>query len=232
MRDIYIIALVIMVPLVMWSQDSDMEQDIAEDISFVDFYLDINRPLQEFKKSIAETYIGFSFSYMVQRRVEQYSFFGIQLSYAHYGALSNTVSTQGFEDFNDNTGSNSLGLQFLYRYYTPFFYKTIEPFIEIGLGPQVFYTQTTTTFFDENNSSEVNFEEADLGLLYSVSLGSNIKIYEMVFGIIKFSYQGGSAMSYLVPQDMLSSEIPIDSFDATQSSTQHFSFQLGIAISI
>lgn len=211
------------------AEESNSSDSTSTDVRLIDFSIDINSPILDFGEVIDGSLYGFTFGYFKQREAKQYSFFGTELAFAHIGALSNTVVTAGFSDFNDRTSSNFVSLKFIYRYFSPVYLKNIEPFLDVGLGPAAFYTQTTTTFLDDSGASEVDFDQIKLGLNYSLGVGTMIKIYNQLFGMIKFNYNGGSSISFLVPTDELNSELPIDSFLSEKTQTNYLKLQLGVS---
>lgn len=195
--------------------------------------VDIDFPIAGFKEELDDlTLLGYSFSYFKQVDTSHYSFIGAEVSYTHIGSFSNTINNAGFDSFNDLTSSDFFSLLISYRHFTPFYYKTIEPFIQGGLGPQFFVTTTNTTFLNDNESSDFRFEERSTGLAYEIGLGLMANIYSGFNLFTSFNFRGGSSVSYLRPDpNGLVSEFPIDSFVLRRDVPSYLKWQIGISYS-
>jgi len=211
-------------------QTVEAEQEIIEDVSFVELTFDYLMTTSSFKNNIEKDLYGFTFSYLNQIKSKSYSFFGLQLSRYGLGGRSGTVADRGFT-FTDDTQTVYYTLHLLYRYYLPFYYKTVEPYLELGAGPQTIYTRTSTTFLDEGSTSELSFEETSWGFSYGLSVGFTVKFYEQFFAIIKAGYFSSNANTYLVHREELDFVLPADNFDLRNSQLSYFKFQLGAAYS-
>jgi len=208
----------------------DTTHETIEDVSFVEFDFDFLLTSGSFGTTIDRNLAGFTFSYLNQASSKTYSFFGFQLSRYGVGRRSGVVNSNGFE-FSDNTATVFYTLQALYRVYSPFFYKNIEPFVEAALGPQFIYTGTSTTFFDELSTTEYNFEETNFGISYGLSIGLNCKIYDRYSLLLKAGYFSSNAVDFLVPRDDLNFELPVDNFDLRNTQLTYLKLQLGLAYS-
>jgi len=198
--------------------------DTTKLINFAELSLDINNPIYSFGNRLDKTLYGLSVSYLRQRNVTRPDCFGVQFSYAHIGSI-----TQNFFDFEDRTGTNLMSLRFLYRFYPDFYFWRIEPFIETSFGPQLVYTVTTTTSFIDDSAS-LNFEESDMGISYGVGLGFSTYISGQVFLLTKFSFNGGSSLTYFMPGDYIQG-LPFENFYAETSSINYLNLQLGLSVS-
>lgn len=220
----------------MFAVNSDVSAQANEDIveyseeipsrliNFIDFSLDPVYPIYSFGELVDDNLFGLSLSYLRQRKQGRFDYFGVQFSYTHVGSL-----TRSFLDFEDRTGTNIMSLHFLYRYYPDFFFWRVEPFLEVGFGPQAIYTVTTTTFFLDD-SVNLNFEEFDMGISYSVGMGFNFYISGQFFFLSKLGFNGGSAVSYFVPEEYVQG-LPFDNFRAETSAINFLRWQLGVAVS-
>ena len=205
---------------------------IDSNARLIEASFDINSPLGNFNTSLDRGAIyGASFAFYMEREAETYSFYGFHFSYGHLGSLTNTITSQ-FIPFEDRTVSNFLTAQFVYRYYTPFYLSKVEPFVEARLGPNFFYTSTSTTFLDGSAETDFFFNETDFGLSYALAIGANISFAESFFGTLKFGYSGGTATSYLVPSDQIRQEFPIDNFTRETNPINYLGVSLGIGISL
>ncbi len=212
-------------------------QSEESDTSYVDvrarlleFTFNINSPIGTFNNNIGKTLYGASGTYLFQRDSERYSFYGIDLTYAHLGSLSNTISSTG-DPFEDRTGTNYISAQFVYRYYTSFHTPNIEPFIDAKLGAHLIYTASSITFLDGTGGTDFLFEETDFGLAYSVEAGTNFNLGKSLFATIKFGYTGGTATSYSIPADAILLEFPIDNFTKYTSAISFLTTKIGLAFS-
>ena len=206
------------------SQEEYISEEEIPLVNFAEFTLDPVVPLYSFGDLVDKNLFGFSLAYLRQRKRNRIDYFGGQLSYAHIGSI-----TQSFIDFEDRTSSEIINLKFLYRYFPNFFFWRVEPFLELGFGPQVIYTFTTTTSFLDDTAS-LNFESSDFGLAYHACLGFTTHITGQVFFLTKFSFNGGTSMSYYVPGEYVSG-LPFDNFFRETSSVNFIQWQLGLTVS-
>lgn len=216
-----------------FSQEAETEDEevLNDDVTMFEFSIDRLFLLDNFKNNVGKNLIGLSCSILNQREAEGYSFFGVNVNFSHIGSESGDVLIGGISSFNDNTSSNFTSVLFVYRHYLPFYYKILEPYFEVGVGPQYFFTTTTTTYFDTESASEINFEESDFGLAYGMNLGLTIKIVNRLFALVKVGYYGGTATSYLTPDDTDLANYPVDRFDQRTSQTNFLKIQFGAAYS-
>ncbi len=202
-------------------KDSIVDQRL---VNFIEFTLDPTIPLYSFKENLNKNLFGISMAYLRQRKPERFDYFGIQFSYAHIGSI-----TESFFDFEDRTSTELMNLKFLYRYFPNFYFWRIEPFVEIGIGPQVIYTVTSTNYFLDDTSS-LNFDESDFGLVYGIGLGFTTYLTGQVFLLTKVNFNNGTAMTYYVPQEY-DQGLPIDNFDPETSAINYINWQLGLTVS-
>jgi len=191
---------------------------------FVDFSIDRVLPLNTFKEGLDRKLWGFTFAFLKQRESDNIDYFGLQINYANIGTEEATIFDEDLK-----TGTNHFSAHFVYRLYPDFYIKKIEPFMEVTLGPQAFYTVTTTTFI-EDQSNNVDFDRFDMGMSYGVNLGLTIHYYKQAFVFLKAGYYGGTSISYLVNQEdgFLA---PIEAFNLETSQTNNVRFNFGLAIS-
>jgi len=210
-------------------EEMEADQEEADtQVGLMEFSFDFVNPTGNFKDYLNKDLGGFSFSIMGQTRSKNYSFFGMHLSRYSLGTLSADINDGGFS-YNDRSSTKLWTFQGIFRQYTPFYFKIVEPFVELGLGPQFIYTGTTTTFFDEDSTTEFNFDETGLGMSYSISVGFNCKIVDQVFASVKFGFYGGTSTAYLVPQESVTTEFPINSFSLRSSQLNYLKVQIGAA---
>ncbi|NNK90145.1 MAG: hypothetical protein HKO89_06005 [Saprospiraceae bacterium] len=196
-----------------------------------DFTLDAVMPVQTFNEKLGKDMFGFTMAYYVERKSKNYDFWGFQFDYGHLGSRTNrylTPANQGIIEVDERTGSNFVGLHFMYRYYTPFFFWKIEPFAEAALGTKMFYTNTTRNFFDEEGSSDFDFDEFDMNVSYGVGIGFTAQLSGQFFFITKMHFYSGNSLSYLVPKDG-DDEIPINNFFTETTQTNLVRLQFGVS---
>ena len=197
------------------------------DVQLIEFSLDLVTPTGIFGNNIDGSIGGFSVRYLNQTKSKSYSMLGVQISYTHIGGLSATI--QDFVDFNNDTRSNFISAEFIYRNYLPYYNKFMEPFVEFGIGPQFHYTSTNSTLFDEAGTTDFFFDATDFGFVAHLDIGTTIKVWNTIFVVLKASYYNGVAVTYDVPMEEVVTEFPIDSFNQFTSQTNHFRFHFGIA---
>ena|GEM_PF-2704717 len=204
--------------------------DTIDSVRLLELTAELNFPNLGFGRAVNINTVGFSGTFLTRAKSKSYALAGLDVNYFSLGSLSNTILSQGAQ-FTDFTRSNYISARFLYRVYAPFFTSRIEPFIEAGLGPQIFYTMTTTTFLDEQGSSNIIVDESALGLTYGLAVGATVAVQDQFFAIIKLGLRGGTATNFLHPRDSLSSEYPIDNFDLSNDALSLIHISLGISYS-
>lgn len=189
-------------------------------------------PVSGFSDGIAgEGINGYVVSFHKQIDTSIYSFMGIEFNYNHIASFGNTINT-GVDSFEDVTSSAFATMLFSYRHFSPIYKKHFEPFIQGGLGPQFFFTTTSTTFFDGSGATDFRFEENSLGLAYEVGLGFLSNITSGFNVITYFAFRGGSSVSYLSPDpNGLTTQFPIDSFLSRRDAPNYIKLQIGISYS-
>lgn len=221
---IYICSIVVLSFTSAYVQAQDEDYSVERPINFVEFSIDPVNPIYSFGDLVDKNLIGFSLAYLRQRNLDRLDYFGVQYSYVHVGSI-----TESFFDFEDRTSTELMNLKFLYRYFPDFFYWRFEPFIEMGFGPQVIYTLTTTTFFTDD-AANLSFDKSEFGLGYHIGLGLTTHIAGQVFLLTKFNFNGSTSMTYLVPEEYQSG-LPIDNFKSETSPVNYLNWQLGLTVS-
>lgn len=220
---------VILVPLRAQEEDTtSVETPVARTF---DFTLDAVLPVQTFNEKLGKDMFGFTLAYLFERKSRNYDFWGIQFDYGHLGYRSNTYlapASQGYVDVDERTGSNFIGFHFLYRYYTPFFFWRIEPFAEAALGTKMFYTHTTRNFFDEEGTTDFDFDEFDMNISYGIGIGFTAQIAGQFFFVSKLHFYSGNSLTYLVPGDG-DDEVPINNFFSETTQTNLLRLQFGLS---
>lgn len=189
-------------------------------------------PISGFADGIGDQGVnGYTFSFYKQIDTSNYSFMGIEFNYNHIGSFANTINS-GADSFEDLTSSDFLTVLISYRHFSPFYIKYLEPFIQGGIGPQFFFTTTSTSFLDGSDGVDFRFEENSTGLAYEIGLGIMSNVYKGLNIFTVLGFRGGSSVSYLSPDpNGLSTEFPIDSFLTRRDSPNLLRLQIGISYS-
>ena len=213
---------------------AQIEKDSTENeikAKIIDFSLDAILPIQTFKDKVDKNMFGFTLAYLFERESINYDFWGFQFDYGHLGSRSNSYlapANLGYVEVEDRSGSNFIGLHFVYRYYLPFYFWRIEPFAEANLGTKMFYTHTTRNYFDEEGSSDFDFDEFDMNLSYGIGLGFTLHIAGQYFFVSKMHFYSGNSLTYLVPSDGID-EIPVNNFITETTQTNLIRLQFGLS---
>lgn len=211
------------------AQDVDIKDDeeyTVNKLRFVEFTMDRLYPVQTFKSSLDQNLWGFKLGYLVQLKKEKLDYMGFQLNFSQLGTDSNS-----FFDSTVRTSSNFVGAYLTFRHFPNLYFWRIEPFAEVALGPQFFYTQTTTSFFDVDSTNDIDFDEVDTSLGYGIGVGFMLHITGQVFFTAQANYFGGTAVTYLVERGN-QFVFPLDNFGPETSQTNFIKLQFGISISI
>lgn len=215
---------------VLMSQNAEYIEEEASDedirMSFAEFSIDRIFPIGTFKTNLDRKLTGATFSYLYQLKKDKMDFAGFQINYARIGGISSS-----FGDFDVLTGSSIVGVQGLFRHFPNFYFWKIEPFIEVEFGPQFFYTQTTTSFFDEGVSDDIDFDEFDTSIMYGIGGGFTLHITGQVFFMSKWSFIGGTSVTYLVDGDNIQ-PFPLDNFRPETTQTNYLKWRIGLTVSM
>lgn len=211
------------------AQEADIEGEeayITHKLKFVEFSVDRVYPIQTFKRNVDTNLWAAKLGYQRQLKKEKLDYVGFQVSFTQLDADSNT-----FIDSDVRTSSNFVGAYFNFRHFPNLYFWRIEPFAEVALGPQFFYTQTTTSFFDVDSANDIEFNEVDTGVGYGIGVGFMLHITGQVFFTTQASYFGGTAVTYLTERDNQFA-FPLDNFRPETSQINFIKLQFGISISI
>ncbi|NNE26967.1 MAG: autotransporter outer membrane beta-barrel domain-containing protein [Saprospiraceae bacterium] len=209
------------------SQEADSILNQAYKAKIFEFTFDPIIPVYNFGRDLDQTLFGLTAAYYWERNKQDYSFWGVQMNWAHIDSDRNTYFN-GVEEVEDLTSSNFFGAQFMLRYYPDFFFWRIEPFAELSFGSNFFTTTTTRYYFDEDNSSDFDFNEFDFALSYGLGIGFTTQIVQQFFLVTKCSFYGGNTVTYQY-QDGEDEIVPLDNFRNETSQTNYIRFQVGIS---
>ncbi len=203
------------------SEEIEAEEN-RENKYYVDLFYNRLLPINTFGDNLDRNLNGYSLSYLARLQEGKHNFLGFSLAYAHIGD-----SFSAFADSDVRTGSNFASLQLQIRHFTDFFFWRVEPFVDMSFGPQIFYTQTTTTFFDDG-SAQVDFDETDVNMAYGVGVGFTIHIIDGFFITPKVTYTGGTGVTYLVNRED-ANQFPLDNFRSQTTQTNYINIHVGVS---
>ena len=205
---------------------SESTDEELQKLRFVEFSVDRIFPIQSFKSNVNKNLWNAKLGYLLQLNKEKLDFIGFQLNLSQIDQDSEI-----FFDSEINTASNFVGLFAMFRHFPDIYFWKIEPYAEVTFGPQFFYTQTTTSFFDVNIANDVRFNDFDTGVAYGIGAGFMLHVTGQVFLTAQANYFGGTSVTYFVEGEDIGG-FPIDSFDSETSQTNYLKLQFGISISI
>lgn len=211
-------------------QGDASEPDYEYRGKFADFSYLASFPVQTFAEKVDRDLHGFALTYLVERSKTDYNFWGFSLSYNHVGSDSNSFligGPGGAFDADERTATNLWSVHFLYRIYPDFYFWRIEPFFEAALGTNMFFTTTNTTYYDENSTTQFDFNQFNAGLSFGINLGFTLQIVDQYFFHTKFGYYSGTATTYLVKADN-GSDIPLLNFNEETTQINHLQLKLGL----
>ena len=209
------------------AQEADTTEYAPGKAKTFEFTFDPVKPVYTFGKDLDQTLFGLTAAYYWERKNEDYSFWGVQMNWAHIDSDKNTYFN-GLEDVEDITSSNFFGLQAMLRYYPNFFFWKIEPFAEVAFGTNFFMTTTTRYYFDEDESSDFDFNEFDFGLAYGLGVGFTTHIAGQFFIVTKCSFFGGNSVTYQYKTGT-DEIVPLDNFRDETSQTNYIRYQIGVS---
>ncbi len=212
--------------LVGQGQDAEVVDTLTGKLNFLEFAFDRTFPINTFKTNLDRNLSGASMTFVTQLKKERLDYLGVALEYAHIGNV-----TVDFPEQTVVTGSNILAFKALFRHYPNFYFWRIEPFVEFSLGPQFFYTQSTTSFFDAEGGSDVDIDEFDTSIGYGIGAGFSFHIYQQVFMVSQISYNGGTSVTYLVDRSD-DQPFPLDNFRPETTQANFLRWKIGISISL
>ncbi|MDA8692980.1 hypothetical protein N9L92_02880 [Saprospiraceae bacterium] len=214
-----------------YSQDarkelSESSDDELRKLRFVEVSVDRIFPIQTFRRNVNKNLWNGKLGYLVQLKKEKLDFIGLQLNFSQIDQ-----SSELFFDSEISTVSNFVGLFAMFRHFPDLYFWRIEPFAEVTFGPQFFYTQTTTSFFDVSISNDVRFNEFDTSIAYGVGAGMMLHLTGQIFFTAQANYFGGTSATYFVEGVDLGG-FPFDNFNSETSQTSYIKLQFGISVSI
>ena len=179
-------------------------------------------------RSIWGGYLAFHRQY----KAESPLFIGGSLSYYAIDHFSSEVE-RIFDNFNEiwdgSTTSNLIDINLSARYFLDFRFWIIEPYIEPSIGFNWFFTNTTFTFPDTDESDFSN-NDSSAALNYGGSFGLLFYVGSDFYINCNAGYYPGLATSFYIlnrkNKDVVNSTF--EAFDRKRSATDLMRFKLGV----
>ena len=219
--------------------DYEYEEYEDEEISRVYFFegnFSLYTPIDAFSEKMEkDLLIGFSLSFLMQLQKEKPSFLGIEAFHMHFGSFSTDYdAVVGGEQLvlNGRVASNALGLHFNYRYYPPFKWGRLEPYVEGHLGVKWLYSYLSEsgTFFDEEPYDNFDFLTGDWVMTYGGAFGMQIHVSDFYYLNFKSTYHFAISGEYQKKLDgnLEFVDFPQDAFETIQSATNVVKWDVGM----
>ncbi len=207
-------------------------QDYDPKINMLELNICGVKPLSTFGENInRDAMIGLELRYLRQIKSTSPLFWGIQYLWSPYASASATILEQidlVFRDFDYRTYANMQGIHGFVRFYTPFSFWKVEPYVEGFLGGKWMFSGTTKTLSDDEESSSFFTEKSNLTLGIGSALGASIVLSDEIYLNLRASYMGGLQSAYLAPnyEDIVSSSV--DAFSTKRGPTNMIIYSIGI----
>lgn len=206
--------------------------DAQSKISFVEGNLALMKSTGFLSRNIPDTKVGFEMGYLRQLKEEKPLFWGISLYYHPLGSASATIQeVLDFDvvNFDYQTTSNLLGFNGKMRFYPNLNLGKLEVYAEAQLGYKWFFTSTSKTLTDDQESSDSSFEKGSLSLTYGASGGINFPVSDQLYLNLRANYLPGLSTSYYVRNDSNTlSFSTIELFDLKKSTTDIIRWDIGV----
>ncbi|MCB0648626.1 MAG: hypothetical protein KDC49_18280 [Saprospiraceae bacterium] len=182
-------------------------------------------PQNAFKRNVTDRMWGIGFGGLVQVKKAQPLFAGMSFGFANIDKLSSPVNIQyntGFiEEWDSETKSSVFHLNLYSRYYIEIGTPALNPFLELNTGGNLFYTTTTLSLPNSEETSS-NLDESDFVLFYGGGFGASIAFSEGLYVSFSINYNLGLSANYFVRErnsiDPLYGET-LDAFELRKSAT-------------
>jgi hypothetical protein len=190
------------------------------------------KPLGAFGDNInKEAMFGLDFRFLRQFKTQLPIFWGLHYQWAPYASASSTITEQldnALIDFDYKTYANMQGIYSIVRFYAPFSYWKIEPYLEGALGGKWMFSGTTKTIVDGDESSDFSIEKSNLTLSYGASLGTSIVLSKDFYLDLRASYLTGLQSKYLIKNGESIINTSADAFETKRGLTNVLIYNIGI----
>ncbi len=224
MRILFFLLLVVIFP--------ENKSNAQSKINFVEGNLAFMQPTGFLSRNIQNTKVGFEAGYLRQLKLEKPLFWGLSIYYHPINSGSATIQeVLDFDlvNFDYQTTSNVLGFNGKMRFYPDLNLGKLELYVEAQLGYKWFFTSTSKTLTNDQDSSDYSFEDSSLSLTYGASGGINFPLNDQLYLNFRANYLPGLSTSYYVRNDSNTlSFSTIELFDLKKSTTDIIRWDLGV----
>ena len=182
-------------------------------------------PQNAFRRNVTDRMWGIGFGGLIQIKKAQPLFAGLNFGFANIDKLSSPVNIQYntglIEQWDSETKSSIFHLNFSSRYYIELGTPAFIPFLELNTGGNLFYTTTTLSLPNSEETSS-NLDESDFVLFYGAGFGTSISFSGQFYVSLSINYNLGLSANYFVRErnsiDPLYGET-LDAFELRKSAT-------------
>jgi hypothetical protein len=230
------ISLILIITFILLSnflQSQEMENNYKFNIVGFDGLLSV--PQGIFGRNMKNKVIpGVNFNYLKQYKVDQPFFLGGGIGFGNLATSADQiirVNPSSIDEIWDGrTNSNLLKFYGSARYFINLGGKKLTPYFQANLGWNWFYTITSFTFPDSDESS-TDFEKSEISFMYSGALGANYAMDYNWHINLSVGFENGQSAFYYVDRDEYQRPqfSPVENLELKKSLTNSIAIQLGAA---
>jgi hypothetical protein len=203
-------------------------------INLVDIGFLINVPKKGFNRYHSAPIFGFYGSYHRQFRSESPLFLGFNIGYNsidNYKAEVERLFDNFSEIWDGSTTSSVMDFNMSARYFVEARFWRIEPYVEPAIGFNWFFTNTTFTFPDSEESDFDN-NQSDVVITYGGAIGFMIYITNNYYANLSLGYYPGLSAEYYVEKDIQESlyNTTLQGFELKKSTSDMLRIKAGFNI--
>ncbi len=211
--------LLLLISLSLYSQSEEEKEPI---VSLLHIGFGSIRPTGGFAKKLNKHFAGGQVSYMLQAKSGSPVFVGFALEYYPLEDYETNLN----EELSEKISTGFTGYNGYLRYYTPFSFKSLSFFSEMGFG--VTHMYSTLTYPIENGEFDSENIKRDFGLQYGLSAGIHIKAGNG-YVTTKIGHYQGTSVKYLIKKKDIPFDPPsaVDAFQITNSAINAVKWDIG-----
>lgn len=208
--------------------------DLVKKLNFAEATILINNGVGRYGINVGTPYIGIEGVYLRQYNVDKPLFLGGSIGYNYLAGYSDEVErltpTGGIEFWDGSSSSQTFALAFKARYYLDLGSEIIFPYFQMSLGGDVYFTTTTLTF----NNSEESFSELENGDFvgkYGGGAGISYSLKRNIFLNLAIDFSNGLNANYFVKNEQIPTRpisSTIEGLALKNSITNRIVYQIGI----
>lgn len=216
------------------SEEEDVYYDEAGKVNFIDFGLQSGIPQAAFKQNRTAMLGGFYIDYSRQFRSESPLFIGGSIAYLYMDGFSAEVEREfdGFvEIWDGSTTSSLINFNAGAKYFLDLQFWRIEPYLEGSIGANWFFTNTSFSFPDSDESDN-NFEGGEIVLSYGGGVGLMFYLTDNYYLNLSGGYYPGLSAKYFLEKAEKPAVLSttIQGFEHKKSTTDMLRLKLGFTI--